>query len=698
MFKKLIILVVLLLVNVPAFAQSVENAWAKIYKGQEDLANGWVFIDSTGPARSGMGCAYDVNRDRLVVFGGGDETFATLYGDTWEWDRVQWVQVDTSGPFRRGNCAMVYDEARANVLLFGGWTRPDNYLGDTWVWDGSNWTEKVVSGPSARANCAIAYDRNRQRVVLFGGSYYQTIIGETWEWDGNNWELRSTSGPSARMFARMVFDEKRQRSILFGGQTHYSGEVLNDTWEWDGTNWVQVDSGGPPGRVFHTMAYDPIKDQTVLFGGKDGFYPTRHFDDTWEWNGSEWTQMAVKGPGARSNAQMVFHDSLGQAILIGGTNDTAMYKDMWSYIGLLPDYEFHDLNDNQIPAGWTQELIRGGPGIENGRLWARVTDGGASLKRLGTLPSGATGIRMEYDGNISYSDFGLHNEVEIRVATDTFFLWNGMAAYNFGLVHKVRIRRNSSPFIIDADFPLEYADFHYTVIFTEGKIQYKCVRISDGGVKFDTTVYDTNMHIGQSQEIKFMVYTTTINDTWMDNLLVTAFYTLAFDTLFFFAYSPVDLIVTDPVGDSIGIDFNTIPDATYDTTNDQDKVTIPGPLLGEYTVEVKREPDADTGHYSLAIKLDGNEDKPLAQNFPIPPPDQVDSYTYPVIEYLRGDANMDKKTSVSDVIFLINYLFKGGPAPIPEYLGDVNCDGKVTVSDVVYLINYLFKGGPAPCS
>jgi len=177
------------------------------------------------------------------------------------------------------------------------------------------------------------------------------------------------------------------------------------------------------------------------------------------------------------------------------------------------------------------------------------------------------------------------------------------------------------------------------------------------------------------------------------------------DTLTFFAYSPVDLIVTDPEGDSIGIDFNTIPNATYDTTtdknNDGDKddiVTIPNPLVGQYMVKVVAEPGADTGYYSLAIKLNGNEDQPLAQNSPIPPPDQVDSYTYPVIEYLRGDANSDKKTTVSDVVFLINYLFKGGPAPNPVYLGDVNCDGKVTVSDVVYLINYLFKGGPAPCS
>ncbi|MFH1335247.1 MAG: dockerin type I domain-containing protein [Candidatus Zixiibacteriota bacterium] len=48
------------------------------------------------------------------------------------------------------------------------------------------------------------------------------------------------------------------------------------------------------------------------------------------------------------------------------------------------------------------------------------------------------------------------------------------------------------------------------------------------------------------------------------------------------------------------------------------------------------------------------------------------------------------------MVFLINYLFKGGPTPIPLLAGDCNCDGNVDVGDVVYLINYLFKGGPPP--
>jgi hypothetical protein len=58
-----------------------------------------------------------------------------------------------------------------------------------------------------------------------------------------------------------------------------------------------------------------------------------------------------------------------------------------------------------------------------------------------------------------------------------------------------------------------------------------------------------------------------------------------------------------------------------------------------------------------------------------------------------GDANVDGKVTVSDVVYLVNYLFKGGPEPWLLF-SDANGDAKVTVSDVVYLVNYLFKGGP----
>jgi len=68
------------------------------------------------------------------------------------------------------------------------------------------------------------------------------------------------------------------------------------------------------------------------------------------------------------------------------------------------------------------------------------------------------------------------------------------------------------------------------------------------------------------------------------------------------------------------------------------------------------------------------------------------------IPYNRGDVNGDGIINASDIVFLIDYLFKSGPPPDPLELGDVNCDELIKCSDVVYLIDYLFKGGPPPCS
>jgi hypothetical protein len=61
-----------------------------------------------------------------------------------------------------------------------------------------------------------------------------------------------------------------------------------------------------------------------------------------------------------------------------------------------------------------------------------------------------------------------------------------------------------------------------------------------------------------------------------------------------------------------------------------------------------------------------------------------------------GDVNGDGNINLGDVVFLINFLFKGGPSPQPVSSGDANGDCEVNLGDVVYLINYLFKGGPRP--
>jgi len=61
-----------------------------------------------------------------------------------------------------------------------------------------------------------------------------------------------------------------------------------------------------------------------------------------------------------------------------------------------------------------------------------------------------------------------------------------------------------------------------------------------------------------------------------------------------------------------------------------------------------------------------------------------------------GDANGDETVNVSDAVYIINYVFVGGDAPVPLACGDANSDGTVNVSDAVYIINYVFVGGGAP--
>jgi hypothetical protein len=61
-----------------------------------------------------------------------------------------------------------------------------------------------------------------------------------------------------------------------------------------------------------------------------------------------------------------------------------------------------------------------------------------------------------------------------------------------------------------------------------------------------------------------------------------------------------------------------------------------------------------------------------------------------------GDANRDDQVNVGDAVFLIAYVFSGGPAPDPVCRGDANGDDDTNIGDAVYLIAYIFSGGPPP--
>ncbi len=70
---------------------------------------------------------------------------------------------------------------------------------------------------------------------------------------------------------------------------------------------------------------------------------------------------------------------------------------------------------------------------------------------------------------------------------------------------------------------------------------------------------------------------------------------------------------------------------------------------------------------------------------------------YEVVNYSCGDVNSSGAIDIDDVVYLISYIFQGGPVPEPYGSGDTDCSGTIDIDDAVYVIGYIFSGGNPPC-
>ncbi len=107
----------------------------------------------------------------------------------------------------------------------------------------------------------------------------------------------------------------------------------------------------------------------------------------------------------------------------------------------------------------------------------------------------------------------------------------------------------------------------------------------------------------------------------------------------------------------------------------------------------------DRGEYDLRLTLDSPCIDAGDPTDSVPPGggDRIDigAFEFPA-EFVHGDADGDGVVACNDIIYLINYLFRFGPAPYPFEAGDVNGNGRIDVGDIIYLILYLYRGGPPP--
>lgn len=64
-----------------------------------------------------------------------------------------------------------------------------------------------------------------------------------------------------------------------------------------------------------------------------------------------------------------------------------------------------------------------------------------------------------------------------------------------------------------------------------------------------------------------------------------------------------------------------------------------------------------------------------------------------------GDVDADDDIDIVDLVYLVQYMFQGGPPPIPSiWVANFNCDNSpLDIADLVAQVSWMFQSGPWLC-
>lgn len=366
--------------------------------------------------RANPGVAFDLDRGKLVVFGGeisGAPVAAAP--ELWEWDSGDgtWsdrtpVMLPPEWPTERISTVMTYDVARKKVVMFGGRTYDGSYmkLRDLWEWDGlaGTWTNRTPlpipsAWPAARAGAGLAYDPDRSVAILYGGTSPSGT--DLWEWDGGAgmWTDRTPAmlpavWPPSRSDLAFTYDSGRMRALLSGGLG--TTVALNDTWEWNGTDgtWEDRTDASSPPLAGHALAYDPGAGKAVTLRGSEAL-PVQS-SDTWEWDGTAATWSDAT-PAARPLEQPLerwgfgaVYDEGRSALLVFGGYARGRSTLEWDPVTRI----WSDRTPAAIPVSW---------------------------------PTARYGVAMVYDATVERVFMFGGREYDSNLPLDELWEWNGAA-------------------------------------------------------------------------------------------------------------------------------------------------------------------------------------------------------------------------------------------------------------------------------
>ena len=309
----------------------------------------WSVVGPAGSlpdARNTHTAIYDPVRDRMVVFGGYDAS--GLLNDVWALSLAgspAWSALTPAGspPFARYSHTAIYDPVRDRMVVFGGYdetavTPAERYIRDVWALSlaGSPaWSELAPAGspPSKRYGHTAIYDPVRDRMVVFGGTYGNPF-NDVWAFSlsgSPNWSALTPAGspPSRRDGHTAIYDPVRDRMVVFGG----SGPGIdNDVWALSlagNPAWSALNPAGsqPPARSDHTAIYDPVRDRMLVFGGYG-------LNDVWALSlaGSPaWSALTPAGspPSARRGHTAIYDPVRDRMVVFGGFG-LSLNNDVWA--------------------------------------------------------------------------------------------------------------------------------------------------------------------------------------------------------------------------------------------------------------------------------------------------------------------------------------------------------------------------------
>ncbi len=323
----------------------------------------WTQLQPSGiapGARRYHSATYDPVRDRMIVFGGWDDTRSQWSNEVWTLsfgDTLEWSLLATAGapPMARGEHSAVYDQAHDRLIVFGGgqWSYQAP-LNDVWVLsltDTPTWIMPVIADPrpTPRADHTAIYDPQRARMIVLGGEWDRdTATGMPWVLelgDSLHWSPLAPSGqgPEPLDGHAAIYDPIHDRMVVAGGAQYGNGDMSVDTWSLalaPGPAWTLLSPSAKPWwrRSGHAAAYDPVGDRMVVVGGvgKDLW-----LNDAWALPYSrpqdrEAIVPTGPAPSPREAHSLILDPKRHRLLLFGGyshdysTGTTSWFDDVWA--------------------------------------------------------------------------------------------------------------------------------------------------------------------------------------------------------------------------------------------------------------------------------------------------------------------------------------------------------------------------------